>query len=286
MTSARLGRVRKQLSAMVRIKNEAEFLYPAVKSIIDQVEEVVLVDNQSTDASPAIMERLCREFPGKVFLYQYLYPIRKIGRDNWEYAANPDKQGSPELSANYFNWCKDRCSRSYVLNWDGDMIATQYFCEVVQAWRSSDVQVVFLRGANVHPDREHLISAVCTDREVILASLSVPGLPRWATFMTLDSPEARIYPKCGSRFTTDRLWTQRISISYVDEDRERRYVSEAEGVSYLHMKFCKRDPFSNYSADLAEALASNFTVGPPMEPEWKSLLIASSACLYRRCCDR
>jgi hypothetical protein len=257
---------------MVRIKNEAEFLYPAVRSIIEQVEEVVLVDNQSTDASPAIMEQLRREFPDKVFLYQYIYPIKKIGRDNWEYAADPDRQGSPKLSANYFNWCKDRCTRSYVLNWDGDMIATAYFREVIHAWRSSDVQVVFFRGVNVHPDREHLISAVCTDREAILASLSVPGLPRWATFMTRDSPEARIYPTRGSRFTTDRLWTQRISTPYVDEDPERRYVSEAEGVGYLHMKFCKRDPFSNYSADLARALASNFTVGPPLEPEWKSLV--------------
>jgi hypothetical protein len=264
--------VKKELSAMIRVKNEAEFLYAAVRSIIGHVEEVVLVDNQSTDASPAIMEQVRRESPDKVFLYQYPHPIRKIGRENWEYAADPTRQTSPSLSANYFNWCQDRCTRSYVLKWDGDMIATSQFYETVRAWRDSDVQVVFLRGVNVHPDRKHLISAICTDRDAMLASLSVPGLPRWATHMTRDSPEARIYPNRGSVFTSDRLWTQRISTPFVDEDPERRYVCEADGISYLHLKFCKRDPFSNYSDDLARVLSSNFAVGPPIEPEWKALL--------------
>jgi glycosyl transferase family 2 len=257
---------------MVRVRNEEEFLYSAVRSIIDHVEEVVLVDNLSTDGSAAIMERLRREYPEKVFVYQYPHPIRRIGRENWEYATDPAQRTSPSLSANYFNWCKDRCTCSHVLNWDGDMIATDDFYETVSVWRHSDTEVVFLRGVNVHPDREHLIAARSTDRDAILASLSVPGLPRWATHMTRDSPEARIYPTRGSRFTTDRLWTQRISTPFVDDDPSRRYVCDASGVSYLHMKFCKRDPFSNYSDDLGRALATNVTVGPILEPQWKALL--------------
>ena len=272
MISRPPGEMAKDLSAMVRVRNEAEFLYASVRSIIDHVEEVILVDNQSTDGSPAIMERLRREFAEKVFVYHYRYPIRRIGRENWEYATDPAHRTSPSLSANYFNWCKDRCTRSYVLNRDGDMIATDYFYEIVSAWRHSDKQVVFLRGVNVHPDREHLIAARCTDRDAILASLSVPGLPRWATHMTRDSPEARIYPTQGSRFTTDRRWTQRISTPFVDDDPDRQYVCDASGVSYLHMKFCKRDPFSNYSDDLGRALAANVTVGPILERQWKALL--------------
>jgi hypothetical protein len=262
---------------MVRVKNEAEFLYAAIRSIVDDVEEIVLVDNQSTDGSPAVMARLRREFPEKVVLYDYPHPIRRIGQENWDYAADPARQASPSLSANYFNWCKDRCTQSYVLNWDGDMVATDHFHETVRGWRESDVQVVFLQGVNVHPDRQHLIAARSSDRDAMLASLSVPGLPRWATHMTRDSPEARIYPARASRFTADRLWTQRISTPFVDEDPERRYVADASGVGYLHLKFCKRDPFSNYSADLAKALSSNFTVGPLIEPHWKARWIRSTA---------
>jgi hypothetical protein len=272
LTRERPIRSEKALSAMIRVKNEAEFLYASVTSIIDEVEEAVLVDNQSTDHSPAIMKQLCADFPQKVRTYDYPYLIRKIGWENWEYASDPCRQASPELSASYFNWCKDRCTRSHVLNWDGDMIATDHFHEVVRRWRESDAQVVFFRGVNVHPDREHLIAAVSTDRDAMLASLRVPGLPRWATHMTRDSPEARIYPTRGSRFTTDRLWTQRISTPFIDDDPQRRYVIEAESVGYLHLKFCKRDPFSNYSDDLARALSSNFTSGPAIEPEWRALL--------------
>lgn len=257
---------------MVRIRNEAEFLYAAVGSIIEDVEEAILVDNQSTDASPAIMERLRLEFAGKVFTYEYPHRIRRVGWENWEYAADPDKQTSPSLSATYFNWCQARCTKAYVLKWDGDMIATNHFHETLTAWRESDAEVVLLRGVNVHPDREHLVGAVSSDREALLATLKVPGLPRWATHMTHDSPEARIFPAAGSHFTTDRLWTQRVSTPFLDADPDRRYVRDADGAAYLHMKFCKREPFSNYSDDLALALSSNVTTGPVMAPEWKALV--------------
>ena len=257
---------------MIRVKNEEDFLYAAVTSIVDCVEEVVLVDNLSTDASARIIDRLCREYPGKVFSRQYPYEILKIGRENWAYADDPTKQDSPNLSANYFNWCKDHCTRPYVLNWDGDMIATKHFQQTVRQWRDNDIQVIFCRGVNIHPDRRHLIAAISTDRDAMLTKLAVPGLPRWGTRMTRDSPEARIYPREGSTFTTDRLWTQRISTPFVDDSPERRFVREADGVDYIHLKFCKKEPFSNYSDDLAQALSGNFTVGPPLEPEWRQML--------------
>jgi hypothetical protein len=257
---------------MVRIRNEEEFLDAAIRSLVFDVDEIVLVDNMSTDGSPGIIGSFVDEFPGKVRAYRYPHPIRRVGRENWEYAADPRKQDSPNLSATYFNWCKERCTRSHVLKWDGDMIATRHFHASVEAWRRSSSEVVFLRGANVHPDREHLIAAISTDRDALLASLSVPGLPRWATNMTRDSPEARIFPAAGSRFTNDRLWTQRISTPFLDDDPERRHVRDADGVAYLHMKFCKRDPFSNYSDDLARVLSSNVTRGPALDPEWRALI--------------
>ncbi len=46
------------ISAMERVRNETEFLYPAVESIADAVDEIVLVDNLSSHATPAIIERL------------------------------------------------------------------------------------------------------------------------------------------------------------------------------------------------------------------------------------
>ena len=46
---------------MVRVRNETEFLYPAVKATADAVDEIVLVGNLSSDAGPAIIERLCRK---------------------------------------------------------------------------------------------------------------------------------------------------------------------------------------------------------------------------------
>ncbi len=43
----------KQISAMMRVKNEEEFLAASVLSIADFVDEIVIIDNLSTDNTPS-----------------------------------------------------------------------------------------------------------------------------------------------------------------------------------------------------------------------------------------
>jgi cellulose synthase/poly-beta-1,6-N-acetylglucosamine synthase-like glycosyltransferase len=72
---AALRRQPRRVSAMLRVKNDEEFLAAAVRSIIDSVDEVVLVDNGSTDATPKVIAALRAEFPDKVVVYGYPYEI-------------------------------------------------------------------------------------------------------------------------------------------------------------------------------------------------------------------
>ena len=257
---------------MMRVKNEEMFLYASVQSIIDHVDEIVLVDNLSTDRTPAIIADLCAAHPEKVVSYRYPYEIRKVGRENWELAENPKTRHSPHLSSTYYNWCLRKCTMPFVLKWDGDMVAREAFYASLAGWHTSGKPVMRFNGANVHPDRKHLIAAKTSDREALLASLSVPGLPKWVTVLTYDFEEPRLFPRAFARFDNKNLWTQQLAGPFRDRRFAAKLTYKAEAPQFLHFKFCKPDPLSNYSPDLKAVVASNVTVGPPLDPEARRLV--------------
>ncbi|HEX9780854.1 MAG TPA: glycosyltransferase [bacterium] len=89
------------ISAFVRAKNEEEWIEPCVRSIAPAVDEVVVVDNGSTDSTPERLRALERELAPKVRLF------RLPGAD---YCALSEFA----LSRARFRW---------LLKWDADFIA-------------------------------------------------------------------------------------------------------------------------------------------------------------------
>jgi glycosyl transferase family 2 len=256
----------RRISAMVRVRDEEEYLLPAVRSIAAIVDEIVLVDNGSIDASPAIIEALRRENPDKVSVFQYPPAIAKVGAETWK-LAEQGPTSSPRLSATYYNWCLQRCSHPYVLKWDGDMVALPRLAKTIGSWRRCGRQVVEFLGANVHPDLEHLLAARITDRNQLLGSLAVPALPLWATSLTYDFPEPRLFPKAFARYSSRLKWTQELSSPFLRPPLRDWAAERMEGPLYLHLKFAKRRPLDGYSPDLRDAIAANVTRGPRLSPE-------------------
>lgn len=263
---------KRHISAMVRVRNEEEFLFASVASIADLVSEVVLIDNRSDDRTPAVIVELERAYPGKVSAWAYPHEIRRVGREHWELSKQRGDQPSPHLSTTFYNWSLARCRMPFVLKWDGDMIATPAFREAVQAWRASGRPILVFNGQNVHPDRRHLIRARVTDRDVLLARLSVPGLPKWVTSLTEDAMEPRLFPRFGARYDDGTRWTQRFNSPFEHGDYRARSRFVAREPCFLHMKFCKREPLSNYTDDLRQVIEGNIDVGEPLPPTALALL--------------
>jgi glycosyltransferase involved in cell wall biosynthesis len=257
---------------MVRVKNEEEFLFASVASIADHVDEIVLVDNGSSDGTPAVIEALCERYPGKISRHSYPFEIRRVGRENWELASERSGRRSPNLSSTFYNWCLRKCTKPFVLKWDGDMIARPAFYEALDQWRRSDKPIMAFSGENVHPNRRNLIRPKVTDREALLAKLTVRGLPIWVTQLARDAREPRLFPRVGASYDDGLLWTQRLSTPFDHRDFRHRSSLGIESPCFLHMKFCKRHAFSNYSQDLREVIESNIDVGPPLSSDARSLL--------------
>jgi len=258
------------ISAMIRVKNEEEFLYPAVKSIAGCVDEILLIDNLSSDRTPEIIRTLAAEHPDKVVPLAYPHRVARWGVENRDAAAGA--ANAPHAVHVYYNWCLERCTRPFVLKWDGDMVALDRFGEWLERWRRSDRLVLAFCGANVHPDRRHLLAARCTDQAELEARLDGSGVPDWATWLTYDRAESRLFPHWGARFEGTWGWVEAQESPFIRGTQRVRNRLEPDEPCFLHMKFCKRDPWTGYTPELAKVISDNIDVGPPLTDDQRAAL--------------
>lgn len=107
------------VSAMLRVKNEESKIYYCVKSIYNVFDEIVLIDNASTDRTLEI----AREFKSKedkadkIKIYFYPFKLARCGDEHYGTAED-----SVYSIAYYTNWALSKCSRRYICKWDGDMV--------------------------------------------------------------------------------------------------------------------------------------------------------------------
>lgn len=260
------------ITAMMRIRNESEFLESAVRSIVDVVDRILLVDNLSNDATPSIIKKLVAEYPHKIKDVQYPHEVARVGADNRNLKLAAQPNGTPCLLSNYYNWCLAHCHTEFVLKWDGDMIALPNLTEQISAWRTSGKPILVMNGANVQSGRRHLIQERSKDRAALEQALDSPGIPSWATALSYDHMEPRLFPLEGASYDSSLGWVERLSSPFWAREMKEAYRFIATGPCFLHMKFCKANPWSGYSPDLAKVLADNVTLGPVMADDWVKVL--------------
>ena len=99
------------ISACIRVRNESQFMKAAVKSIVDLVDEVVIVVQPSDDNTREIAIALEHEYMGKVV--SYYYPIVPDWIDTpGFYEKNPDEPGH---LVHMSNWALSKCTYDWIL---------------------------------------------------------------------------------------------------------------------------------------------------------------------------
>jgi glycosyltransferase involved in cell wall biosynthesis len=215
----------RRITAMVRVRNEEQFLDSSIRSIVDIVDEVVIVDNMSDDTTPAIIAALVRDYPGKVKSFVYPHQIARYGVENEQLAATPGGLESPRLLANFYNWCLAKCSHLFILKWDGDTIATAAFGRMIDKFRKSSALFVWHTGANLHADGVSLIA----------------GRP-------YETSEPRLFFRRFAYYDNSLGYCEMLQSRYERHTGER-YIERYDEPVYVHMKFCKSDRFTNMSDD-------------------------------------
>jgi hypothetical protein len=210
---------KKTISAVLRVRNEGLFLRAAVESILPSVDEVIIVDNQSSDQTLAVANSLQSEFAQKVRVFTYHHDIAKCGEDNKnEFAKDPK---SPRLLSNFYNFSFGKAKMNYLLKWDGDMIATPAFHEVVREFRKTIRQTVFMKGFDVSRTARKIDSEGSR------------------------SFESRLFRRQGSEYRTGPV------CEYLHSPFLFSNFSCPDDC-FIHLKFLKEDPYSNHTQALAE----------------------------------
>ena len=107
------------VSAMVRVKNEGQKIEHCLRSILPMFDEIVVVDNASSDRTVSIVRDLisAADPNGKIRLHSYPFSLARFGPEHDETPSD-----SLHSAVYYTNWALSRCSRRYVCKWDGDMV--------------------------------------------------------------------------------------------------------------------------------------------------------------------
>ena len=130
------------LSAMLRVKNEEEFLPFCLESINDWFDEIIIVDQNSHDDTVEIAKTFADMRKTKI--YKYTFDSRPNG-------SGFDKQPYDVYNrAFFYNWCLEKTTKQWVCKWDGDMVAMDGLGELVrQIIRVDAPGAIAIRGVDI-----------------------------------------------------------------------------------------------------------------------------------------
>lgn len=123
------------LAGLMRVHNEAALIEGCIDSCIDALDELIVVCNDCTDETPAILERKRKQYPSKLKVYSYNHKVLSFDLSEEEYkeALNlPDD--SVRLYCNMCNFGLQQSHYKYVVKIDTDQL---YFAAELKKWRDA-----------------------------------------------------------------------------------------------------------------------------------------------------
>ena len=106
------------LSLIIRAKNEEKNIKLCIESVVDLVEEIIFVNNNSTDnTSLKIINELALKYKN-IKVYNYFIDVNRVGIEHENAIKNNDKN----TLGNFYNWCLSKSTMKNVVKWDADFI--------------------------------------------------------------------------------------------------------------------------------------------------------------------
>jgi hypothetical protein len=143
-------------TAVVRVKNEAQWLPWVLPPLFRAVRHVLIIDNGSSDGSADVARRVAEEMDAldRLELHEYPFSVARCGQEHLETPAN-----SVHSLAYFYNWSFSHVRTSYALKWDGDMLLTDEAISIFRdlAWQleASEAIVTIPRHSLYVADDRH-----------------------------------------------------------------------------------------------------------------------------------
>ena len=105
------------ISLIIRAKNEEKNITLCIESVIDLVDEIIFVNNGSTDNTLKIIEELAMKY-SKIKVYNYYINVNRVGIEHNKALKNDDNN----TLGNFYNWCLYKSTMKHIIKWDADFI--------------------------------------------------------------------------------------------------------------------------------------------------------------------
>lgn len=177
------------LSGFMRVKNEELTLLASIESVINQVDELIIVyNNDCTDRTPDIIASAARKYPEKIKQFEYPYPVYGVYCDKKEYDfAKSLPYDSPNNLSSYCNFALEKTSYKYVIKLDADQIyfnnrigeLRELLLQSIES-RSTRLSNLSIRLGKIIYNRWCHLDPICLDskRKLIFRKLFLPYIRR------------------------------------------------------------------------------------------------------------
>ena len=139
------------VSAILRVRDGAQFLRPGLQSCIDVFDEIIAVHHQCSDDTPQILHEYAAAYPDRFKVYEY--PHEVFPPHTMDHAREGPK--SPHTIAALCNYALSKTTRRYVVKHDADHVYFPRFAHIVEAVRARNPRAgaVLLSGVNLARSR-------------------------------------------------------------------------------------------------------------------------------------
>jgi hypothetical protein len=143
-------------TAVVRVKNEAQWLPWVLPPLFRAVRHVVIIDNGSSDGSADVARLVAEKEDAldQLEIHEYPFQVARCGQEHLETPAN-----SVHSLAYFYNWSFSHVRTGYTLKWDGDMLLTDDAISIFRdlAWQleASEAIVTIPRHSLYVADDRH-----------------------------------------------------------------------------------------------------------------------------------
>ncbi len=202
-------------SAMIRSKNEESKIERCIQSIYNTFDEIVYIDNGSTDSTLQLVKDLKSRIDAtdKIKIFEYPFQIARCGAEHAQTDVN-----SVRSLAYYYNWCLSKASRNFVVKWDADMYllpsGAEAFRSFMMGLQGSEVLAsIPIRTVYIDPQGQ----AYASDGEVNKELRIFPNRP-YVRFHKAESYEILL-----PRFPIRRIEYRNIDVYEIKDTRENEF---------------------------------------------------------------
>ena len=133
------------LSAVYRVKNAEPFLYMSIYSIAPICSEIIIVDNNSSDNTLEIAEKIKSELKSRVNVKIYSYK-QELAIAGQNYSTELETKGS---LAEYYTYCFSKATSDYVMKCDAHLLYNPKGLLAIQTKLVKSPRIIIFRGVEI-----------------------------------------------------------------------------------------------------------------------------------------